>query len=123
VRFAQKAVRVILFGALFVLGALLIVLVVPWWVRGGISYIALVLLGLWARQARIAIAAALAATVLIVISDFFPAHTGTPISMVITHCALWIVAIWATILLMVLRRRSEEERGMPGAPWKVAAPL
>ncbi|MDE3166693.1 MAG: hypothetical protein KGN36_12880, partial [Acidobacteriota bacterium] len=65
VEFARKTGRVIASAVPLVLGALLIWLLVPWWIRGGVFYIAVVLVSLRAPLSRITVAAAATATAVI----------------------------------------------------------
>ena len=79
----------------------------PLGVAGGVPYVGLVLLGLWAPWRRYVFVLALAATVLIALGYLLSPPGGTP-WVVLTNRYLALIAVWVTAVLAYHHKGTEE---------------
>ncbi len=85
---------------------LLFDLSLPMGVAGGVSYVALVLIGLWTPGQRYVLGLAAIATALTVLGYFY-SPSGSVALVVLTNRALAVFVIWITALLIAHRKQAE----------------
>ncbi len=88
---------------------LVIDLAIPLGVAGGVPYIAVVLLSLWAPEKKATIIVAVISTILTV-GGFFYSPPGGEMWKVLFNRALALFAIWVTASLTLQRKITEERR-------------
>ena len=89
--------------AIFIIDSLL-----PLGVGGGIPYILVILISLWAHRKQLPVYMAIAATVLTIIG-FYLSPTGSELWKVLTNRTLALIAVWLVAILSVQRRTLHEE--------------
>ena len=97
---------VLLFGCVLAAAALAFDLWLPLGVAGGLPYVVLVLLGLWASGPGPVIALALAGSLLTVLG-FALSDPGSPTWVVLINRGLALFVIWSSALLVVLQKRQQ----------------
>jgi len=78
----------------------------PFWLTGGVVYIAFVLLSMCWPQRRVVLAGAAVGSVVVgshLLSDLARQQPW----MIIAHCSLWVVALWITAVLTLRRGKAE----------------
>ena len=83
-------------------------LIIPLGVAGGVPYIIIVLLGLWAKGKRFVIISAIAGSLLVVLGYFF-SPPGGELWKVIFNRFLALFSIWVTAILCILYKNFEEK--------------
>lgn len=81
----------------------------PLGVAGGVPYILVVLISLWARGRQLPLYAAVVGSILIVVG-YFSSPAGGELWKVIANRALALFALWVVAIFSVQRRRLYEER-------------
>lgn len=105
--FEKHHVRFLLLSAALAAAIFAFDLTMPLGVAGGVPYVALVLLGLWAAGTRPIILLAVAGTVLTV-AGYFLSPSGGIWWVVLTNRGLAIFAIWTTAILVAHRMRARD---------------
>ena len=82
---------------------------IPLGVAGGVPYILVVLISLWAHRKQLPVYMAIAGTVLTVFG-FYSSPTGGELWKVLTNRALALIALWLVAILSLQRRTFHEEK-------------
>ncbi len=80
----------------------------PLGVAGGVPYVATVLISIWLPKWRYTVGLAVLGTFLTVLG-YFLSEPGSVLWIVLTNRALALFAIWATAILLLLRKQAEEK--------------
>ncbi len=105
----SKKEMVLILSAILIGGIIMLVdIMIPLGVAGGVPYVALVLLGLWSPRKRFTILAAIAGSTLTILG-FYLSPSGGELWKVIFNRSLALFAIWVTAILSLLYKRSETE--------------
>lgn len=80
----------------------------PLGVAGGVPYVAIVLIGIWLPRCWHTVGLAVSVSVLTGLG-YFLSEPGSALWIVLTNRALALFAIWVTAILLLLRKRTEEE--------------
>jgi PAS domain S-box-containing protein len=106
---AQKSSKTIVLASVGLATVIFVVdLSLPLGVAGGVPYVALVLVSLWSPRRQHTLVAATGATVLTVLGFFF-SPLGGVLWKVLFNRFLAVFAVWVTTILVLQRKRAEEE--------------
>ncbi len=101
--------KVVTICSCFALAIFIIDSLLPLGIAGGVPYILVILISLWAHRKRLPVHMAIAATVLTIIGFYLSPTGGEELWKVLTNRALDLIAIWLVAILSVQRRTFHEE--------------
>jgi len=99
--------KYLLIGSLAAAGIFILDALLPLGIAGGMLYVALVLLGMMARNRKLIIIAAIVSSVLNLLGYFFSPSGGELVN-VIANRILAFVTIWMTAVLCLLKNKADE---------------